>query len=194
MSATPLTDQLFRDADAEVARRLAAARAEAARLEADEAAALDAERREALAARARALGTELQHERTARDRRRHFDLLAARRRLVDRAIEVAMRRAPELVGRDDVAEALRRIVRGALAYLPEGDGAVSCHPLVMPVLQGMDGLGGATIVADDALPFGVVVESRDRRVRIDATLATLVAREREALSIALVRRHAERRP
>lgn len=194
MSATPLTDQLFRDADAEVARRLAVARAEAARLDAEGAAALDAGRREALEVRARALSAELERERSSRDRRRHFDLLAARRRLVDRAIEVAMRRAPELVGRDDVAEALQRILRGALAYLPEGDGAVSCHPLVMPALQGMDGLGSATIVADDALPFGFVAESRDRRVRIDATLESLVAREREALSIALVRHHAERRP
>lgn len=194
MSATPLTDQLFRDADAEVARRLAAARAEAARLEAEGAAALDAERREALAVRARALGAALDGERSARDRRRHFDLLAARRRLVDRSLEVAMRRAPELVARDDVAEALRRIVRRALAFLPAGDGAVRCHPLVLPALQEMDGLGGATIVADEALPFGFVAESRDRRVRIDATLETLVAREREALSIALVRCHAEGRP
>lgn len=194
MSATPLTEQLFRDADAEVARRLAAARAEAARLEAEGAAALDAERREALARRARALGAELDGERAARDRRRHFDLLSAQRRLVERALEVAMRRAPELVVRDDVAEALRRMLRRALAYLPEGDGAVRCHPLVLSALHGTDDLRGATIGGDEALAFGFVAESRDRRVRIDATLETLVAREREALSIALVRRHAEGRP
>lgn len=194
MSATPLTDQLFRDADAEVARRLAAARAEATRLEADGAATLDAGRRDALGARARSLGAELARERSERDRRRHFDLLAARRRLVDRAIEVAMRRAPGLVGRDDVAQALRQILRGALAYLPEGDGTVRCHPGVLPALQEMDALGSATLVADDVLPFGFVAESRDGRVRIDATLETLVARDRDALAIALIRHHAEWRP
>lgn len=194
MSATPLTDQLFRDADAEVARRVAVARAEADRLEAAGALSLAAERGDALRARAHALGTELERAREERNRRRHFDLLAARRRLVDRAIEVAMRRAPEIVDHPAVASAMQRILRHALAYLPEGDGTVRCHPLVVPALQEAGVLRGATIASDEALPFGFVVESRDGRVRVDATLETLMAREREALAIALVRRHAERRP
>lgn len=191
MSAGPLLEQLYRQADNEVARRLAGARAEADLLEAAGASRLAAKRDDALRARARALGAELERARSERERKRQFDLLAARRRLVDRTIEVAMRRAPECVARPEVREALQRILRDALAYLPEGEGVVRCHPLVAPVLAGAAALGRTPLVPEEGLPFGFVAESRDGRVRVDATLERLVARAREALSIAIVRRHAE---
>lgn len=191
MSAGPLLQQLFRDADAEVARRLAAARAVAAGLEEGAAARLAAERDDALRARAKSLGAALERERSERERKRQFDLLTSRRRLVDRAIEVAMRRAPEWVGRAEVAQALQRMLRDALAYLPEGEAKVRCHPLLVPALAGADTVGSAPLHAEDGVPFGFVAESRDGRVRVDATLERLVARERERLSIALVKHHAE---
>lgn len=191
MSATPLVEQLRRDADAEVARRLETARAASERVEREGATRLAAERDDALRAAAGEAAIRLAHERAERDRKRQFDLLSARRRLVDRVIEVAMRRAPAIAGERDVAVALRRSLHEALAYLPEGDRTVRCHPAVIPALQAAIADAGATLVADSGLSFGFLAQSGDGRVCVDATLEGMAQRERAALSIALVRHAGE---
>jgi vacuolar-type H+-ATPase subunit E/Vma4 len=197
MSAKPLLDQLHRDALEERERRLANARAQALRLSEAAEHLLQRERRDALAERERALRAELDHARAVVSRQCQLEQLHARRRLVDRCLKAAFDRTATLCESPGFIAALQRQVARALSYLPDGAHRARCSRVIEgDIRQALANHGAANteMTVDDGADFGFVLESHDGSVMINATLATLIATERDDLAISLVKRYQGQAP
>lgn len=192
MSIKPLLDQLQRDALAERERRLEAARATALRLGVDAEHLLQRQRHDALVEREHTVRSELDRERAAVSRQCQLEQLHARRRLVERCLKATSGRTTILRETAGFADALQRQTGRALAYLPDGRRQVRCSPSIEGEMRQAlwnNGAADAELTVDDACDFGFIIEADDGSVRVDATLATLIALERDVLAIEIVRRY-----
>lgn len=179
--AAALTARILRDAEEEGARRLAEARAEVAAAAAAAAEDRTRETANVLAAARRTLEAEARAA-TARERREGAGRLArAREAAVARVLD-ATAAALEIPCADDE----RRRMAGALARevaaaLPHGALVARAHPTWQAAVA--HAFPAAVVTSDPSLGAGVELASADGRVRIDATLAGRVGRQRAALAL-----------
>jgi vacuolar-type H+-ATPase subunit E/Vma4 len=185
----PLLDQLIRDADAEVNRRLDDARARAAAFASDLEARLEQQRAEKLAAVQHEVERETERLRGQARQRANEVTLAARERFVNRVLDTVRTRAAALGGKPAVIEWVTRNLPAALDCFPSGPVVVRASPALVPTVRGLDQREGrpVEIREDGTLLLGTVVESPDGQLAVDATLETLLRAERPRLAIRLVR-------
>jgi vacuolar-type H+-ATPase subunit E/Vma4 len=189
VTAAPLLDRLRRDADAEVARRLDAARARAASIIAELEARLSRQRAERLDAARRDVERETERERAAATARANQLRLAARERFTCRALEAAQERAAARGAQPAVAAWVTRNLDGALECFPPGPLVVRTAPVLASALRSLGERGSRTLEVrpDPSLALGIVVESPDGALRVDATLESVLRAERARLVIELIR-------
>jgi vacuolar-type H+-ATPase subunit E/Vma4 len=186
VTGTALLDRVAHQADDEVTRRLAAARDAAARIR-------DTGDRERAARRQRALDSrraELNRARadasadaTARTAR---TVLEARARWIERVFAAAEAATGRLGRSSELAACMVRLLGAALEYADAAHCTLRCSAMTRPVVaNALRSLSASevTIVDDDSVPAGAIVESNDGRLVVDATLVGQLRRRREALSI-----------
>jgi vacuolar-type H+-ATPase subunit E/Vma4 len=197
VTVAPLLQHLLRDADADAERRRAAARARARESIAEAGARLDRRRAALLAARARELARERELHLGAATRRASEATASARRRFVTRVLEAVIERAGTVAALPAAVGRLACDLDEARAFLPEGAVVVRCHPSLAGPVRAMvaDAPAGSVRVVDDAaLSPGLVVETPDGSIRVDATLRARLEAGHARLSIDLVRQVREESP
>ena len=112
-------------------------------------------------------------------------ILAACDRLVSRVFDAAVRRAARLAGSRAAAGWAATTAGAAATYLPDATFAVRASP-------GLSCSPAAVASVDSAL--GIVVESADGRVRVEATLERFLVSERARLAQAIVARARDGEP
>jgi vacuolar-type H+-ATPase subunit E/Vma4 len=187
-----LLEQLRRDARAASEQRIAAARAEALRLRSASDERLAQLRTAELAARERAHAAALDRARSDARTRTAREWLAARAEALDHVFVAANETLAARSGDPQFVVAVAGIVHDALPYLPPGDASARCAtslaPAVRTVLESQaPGRPGLRVIEDDAVATGVVLETVDRSLAIDATFARRLARERPRLAIEVAR-------
>ena len=188
MTVTPLVEHLRRDADAEAARRVDEARAAAAHMAAEVELHLTSTRATSLEAARQAVARETDARRDAARMRGNEVTLVARQRFVTRVLGAASVRAPERAGDRALAAWLARNLDAALRCLPPGPAIVRASTALIPIVESFVRRDGSLeLCEDDALTPGVVVETADGALRVDATLAALLHAERPRLAIWLLR-------
>jgi vacuolar-type H+-ATPase subunit E/Vma4 len=186
VTGTALLDRVAHQADDEGARRLAAARDAAARIR-------DTGDRERAARRQRALDSRRAELNRAREdacadavARTARSVLEARARWIDRVFTATEAATGRLAASSELSACMVRLLEGALAYADAAHCTVRCSGMTRPAVENaLRSLSASevTIVEDDSVPAGAIVESNDGRLVVDATLEGLLRRRREALSI-----------
>lgn len=188
MTARPLLDALRTRAADEAAASRAAAAAEVERIHA---AAQATAERGAAAAMARA-NADVARERSlteaAAAQRSRERTLPARAAAIERIFARARDRIEARATRPDFPQALDALVRDALTYLPDEGVRVRCRPdIAVHVSRAVRAAGrpDATVIGDPSVPLGVVAESRDGRVSVDATFVRRLERDRATFAARL---------
>jgi vacuolar-type H+-ATPase subunit E/Vma4 len=190
--STALLEQLRRDARAASEQRLAAARAETLQLRSASDERLAQLRIAELAARARTHAAALDRARSDARTRTAREWLVARAEALDQVF-VAAHESLAARSRDPrFVVAVAGIARDALPYLPPGDASARCATLLAPAVRSVlesqaSGRPALRVIEDDAVATGVVLETADRSLAIDATFARRLARERPRLAIEVAR-------
>jgi vacuolar-type H+-ATPase subunit E/Vma4 len=187
MALDDLIARLEQDADAQVAAIARTADEEVAAIAAAADEALSIRAREALAAARAARQADYAHALAEHRRQLRAVELHERHRVLDRVFA----RARELLdGREqrDAWDGLWPAVAAeALSYVAGQPCRMRAAPAVLGTLGAiMRREDAVEIVADQQIGTGLVVETIDGSVRIDATIETSLARRREALSIGLL--------
>lgn len=120
-------------------------------------------------------------------------MLEARDALLDRVFARAGERLAAALERPAARERLVERAREALGLVPRGDIVIHCSPGVAAVLE--DALedarerdGALRIETDPRLPAGFRVEAAGGALWVDATLDSLLAQQRPALAVEVLRR------
>jgi vacuolar-type H+-ATPase subunit E/Vma4 len=114
--------------------------------------------------------------------------LPARAAALDRIFARARERIEARAGHPELAGVIESLVTDALAYLPPGGVSVRCAPAIAQAAAAAlraAGRDDGRVVADPTVPLGVLVESDDGRVTVDATFARRLDRERATLAAGL---------
>ena len=101
----------------------------------------------------------------------------------------ASTRIEERQGHSGLATALGTMIAEALTYLPDGPAQVRCSRESVPtVRQAVASLEreGLRVSEDDTVSLGVVAESGDGAIVVNATFARRLARERPRLAIEIM--------
>jgi len=189
--AGPLLEQIRSAGAASAAATVQAARAEAERIRADaqeyaarhRAATLAAHERHATAALAR-IGAET-------TQRVGLATLTARAEALERVFTAAGRRLATLATHPALDELLARAIAEAITYLPAGKVTIRCAGAVAGRVPGaLEAIGraGDTVLTDERIPIGVVIESGDGTVAVNATFARRLEREWPRLATEFARR------
>ena len=195
MSVDELLRALEREAEAEIAAILGAARAEADELDREGARRTQA-RADAAVARARArTQATIDADVAEARRRRGGDVLVRRAAALDRVRAATRVALPGLLEADDVVDALVASVVAALAGGAAGEATetvtLRCPPtLVAAVRRRLSGRPDIIVIADEAIGPGLLAERAGGRVTIDARLTTFLERWWPGLRLAI--RPAER--
>jgi vacuolar-type H+-ATPase subunit E/Vma4 len=190
--STALLEQLRRDARAASEQRIAAARAEALQLRSASDKRLAQLRTAEMAARARTHTAALDRARADARTRTAREWLVARAEALDQVFVAAHETLAARSGDPRFVVAVAGIARDALPYLPPGEASARCAtslaPAVRSVLESLaPGRPALRVIEDDAVATGVVLETADRSLAIDATFARRLARERPRLAIEVAR-------
>jgi vacuolar-type H+-ATPase subunit E/Vma4 len=189
MAVESLLDALGADADRDARQIVDAARAEAARICADADGRAARRCSEALASRAAELqlSSDARRARARRDAR--VQILRARETFLDRVFAAVEAELPGVLDAIERTRALEQLVREALDYFPSSRVIVRCRAALAERLSGMaESLGGLSIVPDESVAEGVIVEKDDRSAAVDNTLSARLRRLRPLLSIELLAR------
>jgi len=193
-TAGPLLDEIRSAAAAAAADKVAVAHVDA---DAIRAAARDgaARRRASKVARHdRDAATALSRTRSEAAARVGQQTLAARAAALDRIFAEAERMFASLAPHAGLGPLLTAALADALTYLPEGTATVRCPEVIAEQLRAALAAAGRKDVevrADDAVPTGMIIEAGDGSVRVDATFARRLARERPRLSTVVAHRLTE---
>lgn len=205
-SAAGLLGRLRREADAAIAACEAAAQSDARRVREEAARAAEAQRHEALATRA---GRHELAQRAARDmaqQRVVAETLQARAEAIDRVLTAAAAQAERLASHPGLPDLLSADITSALRYLPDDAVTVRCPASLALQAQDAvtaidaartgDGVGDhlgerVRVAVDPAVPFGLIAQSGDGRVTVDATIARRIASDRPRLAIRIAQLLAE---
>lgn len=189
MGVAPLLEHLQHDVAAEVATRLEGARETARRSAAE----LDARLTQARATRVEAARREIaratEARRDAARQQANEITLVARQGFVTRVLDTAIAGSVGRSSDPTVAGWLSRNLETALSCLPPGPARVRTPPALAHVTRSVaQRIGRALEVQEDAtLTPGIVVESADGALRVDATLRRLLTAERPRIAIWLLR-------
>lgn len=191
--STALFEQLRRDAREASEQRIAAARAEALRLSNASDERLAQERAAQLAARERAHSAALDRAQSDARTRTAREWLAARAEALDQVFVAAHETLAARSADPRFIAAVAAIARDALSYLPPGDASARCATALAPAVRDMlesraTGRPELRVIEDDAVATGVVLETADGSLAIDATFARHLARERPRLAIEVAQR------
>ncbi|HET7190213.1 MAG TPA: V-type ATP synthase subunit E family protein [Gemmatimonadaceae bacterium] len=145
-----------------------------------------------LAARERAHTAALDRARSDARTRTAREWLVARAEALDQVFGAANETLAARSADPGFVVAVAGITRDALLYLPPGDASARCAtslaPAVRTVLESQaPGRPALRVIEDDAVATGVVLETADRSLAIDATFARRLARERPRLAIEVAR-------
>ncbi len=117
-------------------------------------------------------------------------VLAARAAFLDRALAAAERRLQALEHAPDLERRLAPLLADALPFVDPAGARARCpaaaRPAVTAALAAL-GRAGTTVVADEAVPLGAVIEDGAATVRVDATFAARLHRLQATLCIEAVR-------
>jgi vacuolar-type H+-ATPase subunit E/Vma4 len=192
--AGPLLEQIRATAQAKSAAQVAGAVAEAERIRGEARARAARLRAAALAAHERQAAAALARTEAETSQRVGHATLTARAEALDRVFVAAGRRFEALATHAALGDLLTRAIGEAVTYVPDGAVTVRCTPgIAATVKRALASLGreGDTIIPDEHTPIGVIVESGDGRVAVDATFARRLQRDRPRLSTVLARHLAE---
>ncbi len=186
--ASPLLDQLRRNALAEAAAHVEAAHVEGERVRA--AAALEAavHHAEVVAARESDVAVAFALATAEAAQQVRFNTLTARAEALDRIFAAAAAQLPAFADHPDLGAVVGRSIVQALRCVPAKGAVVRCNravaDAVAPLLDAL-GVLPELVVVDDTVPLGVRVASADGGVLVDATFARRLERDRAALAIAV---------
>ena len=194
MGVDQLLAALERDAAAEAASRIEAARREAEAIATETALRLtrlgagrlqDHEAQERAAAEARL---------AAARREARAVVLEARARFLARVLEAARARLGGVLDGPDGEGVLSALLAKALDHTGEADAVIRCAgPLVPRVRAAAGGRARLAVETGSEAGAGVRVHAAEGSVAIDATLEALLARETPSLAIEILRRFEEAR-
>lgn len=179
--AAPLVERLLRDADAEVNRRVAAARNDAAsRVEAARAAAF-AEEAASVAAHRRAVTLQARVATESRSQAAARLVTDARWRAVTRVLGAMSAQLADGANRPDQAALIEGLIREVMPYVPDGLLRARVSLGASDIVRAM--LPRAEVVEDAQIACGAVISDHEGRLRIDATLHGRLARAGAPLAI-----------
>jgi vacuolar-type H+-ATPase subunit E/Vma4 len=182
MGLTHLLDALERDARAEIDRLGAAARAEADGITAESATRLGERRRRALEEFDRQHRYELEQALTAARREKRRAVLESRQRLLQRVFDAVHGLLPGALDLDAYRKSLPAVLGGALAALGEGPVVIRCTPAIRPLLETLERPAGTSVVSDDTVGNGFLVQATDGSVDVVDTLEERLERRRTELT------------
>jgi vacuolar-type H+-ATPase subunit E/Vma4 len=182
MGLTHLLEALERDAESEIARRRAAARAEADGITAESAARLGERRRLALEEFDRQHRYELERALTAARRGKRRAVLESRQRLLQRVFDAVHGLLPGALDLDSYRKGLPAVLGAALAALGEGSVVIRCTSTIRPLLEALERPTGTSVVPDDTVGSGFLVQATDGSVDVVDTLEERLERRRTELT------------
>lgn len=182
MGLTHLLEALERDAGNEVERLTAAARAEADGITADARARLDERRRVALDEVDRRHRYEMEQALTAARRTGRRTVLEARQRLMQRVLDAVRALLPDALVLPAYRNSLPGTLQQALAALGEGSLVIHCTPAIRGVIEAIARPPGVSVVPDDSVGNGFVIQVADGSVEVVDTLEERLERQRPELT------------
>lgn len=176
--------QAIADDGASEARRIVdAARAEASALRAAADARVERRIADTCAAREEELRAGLDTRRARARIEAQGRVLEARARFMDRVFHEAETSLPGCLERSASRETLAILCREGLDFFPTGSARIRCRAALARLIA--VSVPDASVLVDDGVPEGVIVESIDGSCRIDNTLVGRLRRRRPELSIAI---------
>jgi vacuolar-type H+-ATPase subunit E/Vma4 len=188
--AGPLLEQIRGDAASASDARVAAARAEAERMDAETMAHVVHRRAAAVTDHERSSALALEATRAETSQHVSRETLASRAAALDRIFAAAVVQLQALAAHPRLGAVLGSALADALTYLPDGPVTVRCAPVVAGAVRAaLAELGRDTITVreEDGVPIGAIVESADGAIAVDATFLRRLARERPRLAITITR-------
>jgi vacuolar-type H+-ATPase subunit E/Vma4 len=182
MGLTHLLDALQRDASSQIDRLTAAARAEADGITAESATRLGERRRLALDESERQHRYELDQALTTARRAGRRAVLEARQRLQQRVFDDVHELLPGALDLDSYRNSLPAALGRAFAALGEGPISIHCTPAIRPLLETLERPAGVSVVADDTVGSGFLVQASDGSVEVVETLEERLERRRTELT------------
>lgn len=182
MGLTHLLDALERDARSEIDRLGAAARAEADGITAESATRLGEGRRRALEEFDRQHRDELEQALTAARRAKRRAVLESQQRLLQRVFDAVHELLPGALDLDSYKKSLPVVLGDALTALGEGPVLIRCTPAIRPLLETLERPAGASVVPDDTIGSGFLVQATDGSVDVVDTLEERLERRRTELT------------
>lgn len=182
MGLTHLLDALERDARSQIDRLSAAARAEADGITAESATRLGERRRLALEEFDRRYRYELEQALTAARRAKRRAVLEARQRLLQRVFDAVRGLLPGALDLDSYRKSLPTVLGGALAALGDGPVVIRCTPAIRPLLETLQRPASVSVVPDDTVGSGFLVQATDGSVDVVDTLEERLERRRIELT------------
>jgi len=197
MTARPLLDELRRNARREVEADNVRARDAAAAVHT---AAVTASTERAVAARsafARDTDQQASVARADAERRMNTLLLPARAAALDRVFARALDCIAARASHPGMPAVLRRLTLDALEYLPDGAARVRVAPACADVVREAlisAGRPMTSVSEDPTVSLGLVIESDDGAITVNATLVRRLIRDRRALATEVARQLLEPLP
>jgi vacuolar-type H+-ATPase subunit E/Vma4 len=184
MGLEHLLEALERDANAQVEQTLAQARAEADRITAATAEALERQCRDATAARERERRLEVEHAVTLARREARRSILEARARLLERVFTAARAALPAAAAGPAYRKALPAALVSALAAVGAEQVVIRCAKALARDLERARPRGAESVpvVVDAETGSGFRVASADGAVEVDDTLESRLDRLRLVLA------------
>lgn len=183
MGLTHLLEALERDAQREIDRLSAAARAEADGIAAESNTRLAKRRRQELDEVDRRHSFELEQALTAARRAGHRTVLEAGQRLQQRLFDCVRGLLPGALDQETYQKkALPAALDRARAALGEGPVTIRCTPSLRSVIEALGTTTGISVVADDAVGSGFIMQVTDGSVDVIDTLEERLERRRPELT------------
>lgn len=184
MALDALLEAIAEHGAAEARQILDAARAEADAIRTAADARTEQRCADACATREAELHVELDTTRNRALRKARVEVLFRRARYLDTVFEAAEKELPGVLDRPGSGPLLERLSAEGLEYFPPGFARIRCRAGLAQRVSAQMPL--VSVIADDSMPEGIIVESTDGLCHIDNTLPARLRRQRRALSIALI--------
>jgi vacuolar-type H+-ATPase subunit E/Vma4 len=179
-----LVGTLAREAEAEAAAILAAARADADAITARSEQVCAASRESARATREAEQRAAVESALAEARRIARGEMLEARRRVLDRVFGAARAALPAAVERPEYRAGVAQELEIALRCVGDRPATLRCHPVLQAVIEPLlRARASVTLVVDPAAGSGFRVVTRDGSLEVDATLEDRLARLAPRLAI-----------
>jgi vacuolar-type H+-ATPase subunit E/Vma4 len=116
-----------------------------------------------------------------------IEVLRSRSKLLDAIFATARAAFPGSLSDPPRSTTVEFLVNEALAFFPGTPVTIRCRSGLAGVVRGAaKSTAGVTVVEDETVPEGIIVETRDGSARIENTLEARLLRLRPSLSIELL--------